>query len=64
MAAKLDRSRPFGEVYGPGNVRFIQDDKEFDVFGQEVIATESPVVEPVVAEKPKRGRKKADGVAT
>lgn len=38
MAAKLDRTRDFGEVSGGSNgVRFYQDDKPFDSHGDEIV---------------------------
>lgn len=36
MAAKLDRTRPFGEVYGQFGYRYEQDGKRFDAAGNEV----------------------------
>lgn len=39
--AKLDRTRSFGEVYGPGAVRFEQDHKEFDGAGLEIVGNKS-----------------------
>ena len=33
----LDRSKPYGEVFGGSNgVRYVQDGKEFDVYGCEI----------------------------
>lgn len=39
--ARLDRSRPFGEVYGPSDHRFEQDGLRFDANGD---AIEGPPV--------------------
>lgn len=40
MAAKLDRTRDFGEVTGGENgARYYQDDKPFDCHGDEIVAT-------------------------
>lgn len=39
MAKKLDRKRPFGEIYGgDSDVRFNQDGLDFDVDGDEIVA--------------------------
>jgi hypothetical protein len=32
----LDKSKPYGEVFGGGRGRYIQDGKEYDVFGREI----------------------------
>ena len=41
---KLDRSRPFGEVYGPSDHRYEQDGLKFDANGD---AVEEPSVLPL-----------------
>lgn len=51
MAAKLDRSRDFGEVSGGSNgVRFYQDNKPFDGHGNEIV---TEVVKPAAPAHPK-----------
>lgn len=68
MASSLDRSRPFGEVYGVSTHRYEQDGKRFDVHGNELTLA-APQIDPapdsgvavssgVSASKP-RGKKAA-----
>ena len=40
---KLDRSLPFGEVYGNASWRYIQDERFFNVVGEEVAEDGSPI---------------------
>lgn len=57
--AKLDRSRPFGEVFGFGKVRFEQDGKQFDVNEDELVSDAQAGEEPAPeVAKPKRGKAK------
>ena len=42
MATKLDRSRDFGEVTGGGPTRYVQDGKNFDPAGNEVVVVGAP----------------------
>lgn len=51
MPKVLDRSRPFGEVWGgESNVRYVQDDTEFDAQGDEIVKK---------AGRPKKGQDEA-----
>lgn len=45
---KLDKSRPYGSIFGDTRARFIQDGVEFDNFGDPVVAVEAPEVVEVV----------------
>ncbi len=38
--SKLDRKRPFGQVYGPANHAYEQDGKQYDHEGEEVLTDE------------------------
>lgn len=40
---KLDKSRPFGEVFGNANWRYMQDEKFFNVMEEEVLENGDPV---------------------
>lgn len=42
-AAKLDRSRPYGEVFGVSLFKYEQDGKQFNVHGEQVDAKGNPV---------------------
>lgn len=56
----LDRTRPYGEVFGEGPARFEQDHVLFDAQGNAL--TDAPEIEP---EQPKkRGRKPAEAAQT
>ena len=58
MARKLDRSRPFGEITGPGVRRYEQDDTFFNVHGDEVIVEGAPPLKAT----PQNGVKSRSGV--
>lgn len=52
MPAKLDRSRAYGEVYGPGDCRYEQDNKEFDGQGRELLKPGARRTVPTVEDTP------------
>lgn len=62
MAKKLDRSRPFAEIFGSdADVRFNQDHADFDAAGNEIVADVSVKAAPVkAAAKPKPAAKPAE----
>lgn len=45
---KLDKSRPYGSIFGGGRAKFVQDGVEFDNFGNPLVAVEAPEVVEVV----------------
>lgn len=54
---KLDRSKPFGTVYGPANHAFEQDGRLFDQAGNEVGAEPDDLAAPVAKNKGGRPKK-------
>lgn len=43
----LDRSRPYGQVYGDARCSFMQDDRMFDARGMEVDAAGLLIIDPI-----------------
>lgn len=57
MAKKLDKNKNFGEIFGGGRKRYLQDGRYFDVHGDEIAqAAEGSVAVPA-EEMPKKGGK-------
>lgn len=53
MGKKLDRSKPFGEIFGGNSeARFVQDGTQFDAHGDEVGAEAAPAKKGKTAPKP------------
>lgn len=54
--SKLDRSKPFAEVFGVGDVahRYEQDGKKFDHSGHEIVSGRSPAQQKPAAQEAKK----------
>lgn len=54
--SKLDRSKPFAEVFGVGDVahRYEQDGKKFDHSGHEIVSGRSPAQQKPAAQETKK----------
>lgn len=59
--AKLDRKRPFGQVFGAPDHHYVQDGKKFDHDGIEVGGSEEPAP-PVTKTKKSKGDDATDQV--
>lgn len=65
MANKLNRDKPYGEVFGGGRVRFVQEGRNYDFLG-ELVPSDYKLDKPLVSNADKRRAKeqaKADAKA-